>query len=41
MPWPRVAGSSNAICLGAVGDPSVPDYIALRDLLLPIRQRFD
>jgi tartrate dehydrogenase/decarboxylase/D-malate dehydrogenase len=31
----------DAIYLGAVGDPSVPDHITLRDLLLPIRQRFD
>jgi tartrate dehydrogenase/decarboxylase / D-malate dehydrogenase len=31
----------DAIYLGAVGDPSVPDHITLRELLLPIRQRFD
>ena len=29
-----------AIYLGAVGDPSVPDHVSLRGLLLPIRQAF-
>ena len=31
----------DAILLGAVGDPSVPDHISLRDLLLRIRHDFD
>jgi tartrate dehydrogenase/decarboxylase/D-malate dehydrogenase len=29
------------ILLGAVGAPEVPDYISLRQLILPIRQEFD
>ena len=31
----------DAILLGAVGDPRVPDHLSLRDLLLRIRQGFD
>jgi tartrate dehydrogenase/decarboxylase/D-malate dehydrogenase len=31
----------DAIYLGAVGDPSVPDHVSLWGLLLPIRQEFD
>lgn len=31
----------DAILLGAVGYPGVPDHISLRDLLLVIRKRFD
>jgi len=31
----------DAILLGAVGDPTVPDHISLRGLLLVIRQGFD
>ena len=31
----------DAILLGAVGFPGVPDHISLRDLLLKIRQEFD
>jgi tartrate dehydrogenase/decarboxylase / D-malate dehydrogenase len=31
----------DAILLGAVGDPSVPDHVTLWGLLLPIRQRLD
>ena len=31
----------DAILLGAVGYPGVPDHISLRDLLLKIRQGFD
>jgi tartrate dehydrogenase/decarboxylase/D-malate dehydrogenase len=31
----------DAVFLGAVGHPSVPDHISLRDLLLVIRQGFD
>ena len=30
----------DAIYLGAIGDPSVPDHIAVWELILPIRQRF-
>ena len=31
----------DAIYLGAIGSPSVPDHIAVWDLLLPLRQRFE
>jgi tartrate dehydrogenase/decarboxylase/D-malate dehydrogenase len=31
----------DAIFLGAIGDPSVPDHISVWELILPIRQRFD
>ena len=31
----------DAIFLGAVGDPSVPDHVSIGELVLPIRQRFD
>jgi tartrate dehydrogenase/decarboxylase/D-malate dehydrogenase len=31
----------DAIYLGAIGSPKVPDHIAVWDLILPIRQRFD
>jgi len=31
----------DAIYLGAIGDPAVPDHIAVWQLILPIRQRFD
>jgi len=31
----------DAIFLGAVGDPAVPDHISLWELLIPIRRRFD
>jgi tartrate dehydrogenase/decarboxylase/D-malate dehydrogenase len=30
----------DAIYLGAIGDPSVPDHVAVWELILPIRQRF-
>ncbi len=30
-----------AIYLGAIGDPAVPDHISVWELILPIRQRFD
>jgi len=33
--------SYDAILLGAVGDPSIPDHITLRELLLKIRKEFD
>ena len=32
---------SDAILLGAVGDPQVPDHVTLNGLLLPIRRGFD
>jgi tartrate dehydrogenase/decarboxylase/D-malate dehydrogenase len=35
----RVA-TFDAIYLGAIGSPAVPDHIAVWDLLLPLRQRF-
>ena len=31
----------DAILLGAVGDPDVPDHVTLHGLLLPIRKQFD
>ncbi len=31
----------DAILLGAVGDPTVPDHVSLWNLLLPIRREFD
>src|SRR5258708_40315926 len=31
----------DAILLGAVGDPKIPDHITLNGLLLPIRRSFD
>jgi tartrate dehydrogenase/decarboxylase/D-malate dehydrogenase len=31
----------DAILLGAVGDPRIPDHVTLNGLLLPIRRRFD
>src|SRR5437667_11907802 len=31
----------DAILLGAVGDPKIPDHITLNGLLLPIRRTFD
>jgi tartrate dehydrogenase/decarboxylase / D-malate dehydrogenase len=32
---------ADAILLGAVGDPRIPDYVTLNGLLLPIRRAFD
>ena len=32
---------SDAILLGAIGDPKIPDHITLNGLLLPIRRGFD
>ncbi len=37
----EVARGFDAILLGAVGDPSVPDHITLWGLLLPLRQGLD
>ena len=31
----------DAIYLGAVGDPAVPDHVSVWELILPIRQRFE
>lgn len=31
----------DAIYLGAIGDPRVPDHISVWELILPLRQRFD
>jgi tartrate dehydrogenase/decarboxylase/D-malate dehydrogenase len=36
-----VAGGHDAVLLGAVGDPSVPDHVSLWGLLLPLRQGLD
>lgn len=36
----RIAGH-DAIFLGAVGDPGVPDHVSLWGLLIPIRRRFN
>src|ERR1700732_2729758 len=33
--------AKDAILLGAVGDPKIPDHITLNGLLLPIRRSFD
>ena len=37
----EVARAHDAIMLGAVGDPSVPDHLTLWGLLLPLRQGLD
>lgn len=37
----QILGDHDAIYLGAVGFPSVPDHVSLRGLLLPIRIGFD
>jgi tartrate dehydrogenase/decarboxylase/D-malate dehydrogenase len=36
--WAELLGGTDAIFLGAVGDPAVPDHISLWNLLLPIRR---
>src|SRR5215212_281544 len=36
-----VARQHDAVLLGAVGDPSVPDHVSLWGLLLPLRQGLD
>jgi tartrate dehydrogenase/decarboxylase / D-malate dehydrogenase len=36
-----IARSHDAVLLGAVGDPSVPDHVSLWGLLLPLRQGLD
>jgi len=37
----RILEDCDAVLLGAVGFPGVPDHVSLRGLLLPIRQQFD
>ena len=37
----EVVRNHDAVLLGAVGDPSVPDHVTLWGLLLPLRQRLD
>src|SRR4030095_2563714 len=36
-----VLATFDAIYLGAVGDPAVPDHVSIWELILPIRQQFD
>jgi tartrate dehydrogenase/decarboxylase/D-malate dehydrogenase len=37
----ELLGGHDAILLGAVGDPSLPDHLSLWGLLIPIRRAFD
>jgi tartrate dehydrogenase/decarboxylase/D-malate dehydrogenase len=37
--WVETLKTFDAIYLGAIGDPRVPDYISAQQLLLPLRQR--
>ena len=37
----EILAGFDAIYLGAIGDPAVPDHISVWELILPIRQRFD
>jgi len=37
----RLLGAYDAIFLGAVGDPSIPDHVSLWGLLIPIRRHFN
>src|SRR5262245_39948869 len=37
----EILRAHDAILLGAIGHPSVPDHITLHGLLLPMRRRFD
>jgi len=37
----QVLAGFDAIYLGAVGSPEVPDHVSIWELILPIRQRFD
>ena len=39
--WQEVVRRHDAVLLGAVGDPSVPDHIALWGLILELRQSLD
>jgi tartrate dehydrogenase/decarboxylase / D-malate dehydrogenase len=36
-----VVAAHDAVLMGAVGDPSVPDHVSLWGLILPLRQRLD
>ncbi len=39
--WEPVLRAHDAVLLGAIGDPSVPDHISLWQSILPVRQRLD
>ncbi len=39
--WEQVLRAHDAVLMGAVGDPSVPDHLSLWGLILLIRQRLD
>ena len=39
--WEPIVRSHDAILMGAVGDPTVPDHLSLWGLILEIRQRLD
>ena len=39
--WENVLRAHDAVLMGAVGDPSVPDHLSLWGLILLIRQRLD
>ena len=39
--WEAVLRAHDAILMGAVGDPSIPDHLSLWGLILEIRQRLD
>ena len=39
--WHEVLAAHDAVLMGAVGDPSVPDHVSLWGLILPLRQRLD
>jgi tartrate dehydrogenase/decarboxylase/D-malate dehydrogenase len=39
--WEEVLRAHDAVLMGAVGDPSVPDHLSLWGLILLIRQRLD
>jgi tartrate dehydrogenase/decarboxylase/D-malate dehydrogenase len=36
-----IIGGHDAVLMGAVGDPSVPDHVSLWGLILPVRQQLD
>jgi tartrate dehydrogenase/decarboxylase / D-malate dehydrogenase len=39
--WEQVLGRHDAVLLGAIGDPTVPDHVSLWGSILAIRQRLD
>jgi tartrate dehydrogenase/decarboxylase / D-malate dehydrogenase len=39
--WPDALDGHDAVLMGAVGDPSVPDHVSLWGLILELRQRLD